>query len=406
MKLIKKLSLLSIALLAFSCGDDNTNDGGSSLDGVITSTSDADYNANALQGDIKGNITIPAGEYILSGALVVKDGYTLTIDPGATFKAVPGGTNVYVAVEQGAKIEANGTEASPIRFTSNSDNPRSGDWGGILLMGKAPISNPAGSEGATAVTEVVNFTFGGSDVNDNSGVLSNVIVEYTGARINGDKEFNGFTFYGVGKGTKVNNIAALYGDDDALEFFGGTVDVTNVLVVNAKDDMLDWTQGFRGSITNAYCIREAGFNDVTSDPRGIEADGNPDGDFPNYVNQSNPTLTNITLITNSVVELSDMIKIRRGSSATITNVLMMLGANAPAPGDLIDLTDSKGYAADNGVIISGYATGANVDINDIKLDATETPIDIPAVKGSSISILSGATGGADTSKLAFSGYSF
>ncbi|AWM15302.1 hypothetical protein DI487_08205 [Flavobacterium sediminis] len=393
------LALITASLAACSSDDNSTPT--TNLDGKITSLNDPDYDAASLKGNVEGNITLAAGEYILDGALIVKSGYTLTINPGATIKARPGGTDVYLAVEQGAKIDAEGTSAQPILFTSNSGNPRSGDWGGVLLMGYAPISG-----GGTAVTEVVDFIYGGNNANDNSGTLKYVTVEYTGARINGDKEFNGFTFYGVGNGTIVDNIASMYGDDDAIEFFGGTVEVTNLLVVNAKDDMIDWTQGFQGSIDNAYAIREFGFNDVTSDPRGIEADGNLDGLSPNQSGQSNPTISNLTIVSNSVVELSDIVKIRRGSGVTITNALFSLGSNAVAPGDFIDLTDGAGYAADNLVSISGNATGSSLDINDIKYDATETPTDIPAVQGATINVTAGTTGGADTTAFDWTGYSF
>jgi hypothetical protein len=398
MKTIKS-TLIAAVLIAtvVSCSSNDSNS--SNLDGKITSLTDPDYDATSLKGNIEADITLPVGEYILDGALVVKDGYTLTIQPGTTFKATPGGTNVYFAVEQGAMVEAVGTSTNPITFTSNSGNPRSGDWGGVLIMGKAPISG-----GGTATTEVVSFTFGGSVSNDNSGTLSYVVVEYTGARINGEKEFNGFTFYGVGSGTTVNNIASYYGDDDAIEFFGGTVNVTNLLVVNAKDDMFDYTQGYTGTITNAYGIRESGYNDVTSDPRGIEGDGNFDGLSPNQTGQSNPTMTNITIVSNSVVALSDIIKVRRGSGITINNCLIQAGSSATIAGDYIDLTDGAGYAANSAVVINAYGvTAANLDPTDIKTNTTETGTDIPAVTGSTFDTTTVRTG-ANTSAFAWTGY--
>tara|TARA_R110001583_G_C5654011_1_gene409020 strand:- start:127 stop:1314 length:1188 start_codon:yes stop_codon:yes gene_type:complete len=392
MNVIKKNLLLSIfAVFAAACSSSNDptpTPTTETKDGVITSLTDVDYDPTSLKGDIKGNISLPAAEYILDGALVVKDGFTLTIAAGATFKARPGGTDVYLAVEQGAKMDAIGTATSPIVFTSGSGNPRSGDWGGILIIGKAPISG-----GGTATTEVVNFTFGGTDAADNSGTLSYVSVLYTGARINSDKEFNGFTFYGVGSGTTVNNIASLYGDDDAVEFFGGTVNVTNLLVVNAKDDMFDWTQGYTGTIDNAYGIRELGYNDVSSDPRGMEGDGNFDGLSPTQSGQSNPTLKNITIVSNSVIELSDVIKVRRGSSATITNTLVLWGDSAPAPGDFVDCTDSKGdAAASTSVTVNG--SGINLNVTDNK----------PGVNNATINASVGTTGGATTSVFAWTGY--
>ncbi|MGV7106229.1 hypothetical protein [Flavobacterium sp. U410] len=390
MKTMKKTLLVALASVAIiSCSSDDSNDSPSTTyDGVISSLTDPDFNAASLKGNIAADLTLPAGEYILDGALVVKSGYTLTILPGTTFKATPGGTNVFFAVEQGAMVDAEGTATNPILFTSNSGNPRSGDWGGILLMGYAPISG-----GNTAVTEVVDYIYGGTNEHDSSGILKYVTVEYTGARINGDKEFNGFTFYAVGDGTVVDNIVSKYGDDDAIEFFGGTVDVTNLLVVNAKDDMIDWTQGFTGTITNAYAIREYGFNDVTQDPRGIEADGNLDGLSPTQSGQSNPTLTDLTIVSNSVVQLSDIMKIRRGSGALISNCLVLLGSNAPAPDDFVDCTDGAGDAAAS-TNITVVGSGNNLNITDNKV----------GVNNATINATSGTTGGADTTAFDWTGY--
>lgn len=372
-----------------SCSNDNNTT--SDTDGVISSLTDADFNAEALKGEIDGDISLPKGEYILDGALIVRDGAKLTIAAGSTFKARPGGTDVYLAVLQGGKIIASGTAAEPILFTSNSGNPRSGDWGGVVITGKAPISN-----GGTSVSEVGDITYGGTDTHDNSGVLKYVTVEYTGARINGEQEFNGFTFYSVGDGTVVENIASKNGDDDAVEFFGGSVNVKNLLVVNAKDDMIDWTQGFTGTIDNAYAIREYGYNDVTSDPRGVEADGNLDGATPNAAGQSNPILKNITLISNSTVALDCFVKIRRNSGVTMTNTLAKLGNSAPAPTKgFVNFSDSKGDAANTAsVIITGM--GTNLNINNNVFGTSTGTITVSAT---------GATG-ADTSVFAWTAYTF
>ncbi len=388
MNTIKKIFLFSVLAASIVACNDDEETTRPTTDGVITSLTDADYSATSLKGDVGANISLPAGEYILDGALIVKNGFTLTIAAGSTFKATPGGTNVYVAVEQGGKINAIGTAAAPIRFTSNSGNPRAGDWGGILVMGRAPLSG-----GGTAITEVVDFVYGGTDNADNSGTISYVIAEFTGARINGEKEFNGFTFYGVGNGTVINNIASRNCDDDGIEFFGGSVNVTNLLVVNAKDDMIDWTQGYTGTVDNAYVIREAGYNDVTADPRGIEGDGNLDGLSPNQTGQSNVTVRNLTIVTNSVVALNDVIKLRRGTKAIITNTLVRLGSTAPAPGDLVDCADSAGSStADTSVTLLG--TGTNLNLADNNL----------GTNNATVSATAGTTGGADTSVLTWTGY--
>ncbi len=338
-------------------------------DGIIASQDDPDLDPTDLKGNVTANVCLTADKtWILTGPLSVKDGATLCVEPGTTVKAIAGGTNVYVAIEQGAKINAAGTATAPIKFTSNAANPRSGDWGGILLIGKAPISG-----GGTATTEVVDLTYGGTIPTDNSGIMKFVEASYTGARINGDKEFNGITFYGVGNGTVVENIAVFYGDDDAYEFFGGTVNVKNLMAVNIKDDMFDWTQGYTGTLTNAYGLREENYTPITEDPRGLEGDGNLDGNSPGDSGQSNPIINGLVIINSANVEMSDMIKVRRGSGLTLTNAYVAFAnANAKA-GDFIDLTDSKGDA--NGPLVNLNVTGdsaSGLDIADIKTTAGAT----------------------------------
>jgi len=343
-------------------------------DGIISSQDDADLDPLDLKGDVTANVTLTSDvTWILNGPLSVKDGATLSIEPGTTIKSTAGGTNVYIAIEQGAKINAAGTAAAPITMTSNASNPRSGDWGGLLLIGKAPISG-----GGTATTEVVDLTYGGTVPNDDSGTLTYVQVLYTGARINGDKEFNGITFYGVGSQTVVNNVAVLFGDDDAYEFFGGTVNVTNALTVNAKDDMFDWTQGWTGTGTNFYGVRESGYTSITEDPRGLEGDGNLDGNSPGDSGQSNPTINGLVLINGGIIDLADMIKVRRGSGLTLTNAYVAFNNGDASASDFIDLQDSRGDA--NGALVNLSVKGnsaSGLDITDIKttLGATINVVD-------------------------------
>jgi hypothetical protein len=401
MKTLKNLLFVALTCsMVFSCGDDVTPVA-SAKDGVISSQSDIDLDPTDLKGQITTNITLAASEaWILTGPLSVADGAVLTIEAGTTIKATVGGTNVFIAIEQGGRIQANGTAAAPIRLTSDTSTPASGDWGGLLIMGNAPISG-----GGTATTEVVDFTYGGTNPTDDSGDINYMIIEYTGARINGEKEFNGLTLYGVGSGTTISNIAVLYGDDDAIEWFGGSVSITNALVVNAKDDMFDWTQGYVGqNNSNFYGLRTSSFAAVTEDPRGIEADGNLDGNSPADAGQSNPTIDGITLIHNgSGVALADMVKIRRGSGAVITNLYVGLGAGATA-GDLVDLTDAKGVAID-ATSITGTANPANgLDIADIK-----RTIDVNSVSTTSngtVTITSGTSPSVNTSIFSWTGFSF
>ncbi|TRX50407.1 hypothetical protein FNH22_25535 [Fulvivirga sp. M361] len=376
MKITRKvLSMIAIAaMLVFSaCGDDDDDNGGGMLnkDGTIASQEDDDLDKDDLKGNVTADITLNAAtEWTLTGPLAVKSGATLTIEAGTTIKAQAGGTNVYIVIETGAKINAAGTATNPIIITSAATNPRAGDWGGLLVNGLAPISG-----GGTSTTEVLPLSYGGTAADDDSGTITYMTLEYTGARINGEKEFNGFTFYAVGSGTTINNIAVNFGDDDGIEWFGGTVDVDNALVVNARDDMFDWTQGYVGTITNAYGIRKEGFTAISEDVRGIEADGNLDGNSPDQAGQSDVVVTNLTLINEEpLINVADWIKIRRGSKATITNAYV---TDVSKASDFIDFSDRKGMATDD-TTVSGNGIGKDdgeVDTNDVK---TEADFDDPA----------------------------
>lgn len=397
----------AITGLMAACSSDDDSAPAGQLDGVITSLNDPDYDPNNLKGIIGANIELPAGEYKLTGGLTVRSPYTLKLNPGTVVKASAGlngtATGIYLIVDQGAKLDAVGTAAAPITFTSASATPAPADWGGVILCGSAPISRPstisdAAAANYTAVTEVVNHFYGGNVVNDNSGHLEYVKILYSGAKINDSKEFNGLTLYAVGTGTIIKNIYIKDGSDDGIEFFGGTVNVENILVVNADDDMFDWTQGWNGHAKNFYGIREAGFGEPTSpDPRCIEADGNFDGLNPAWIVQSNPTLQDFTLVNNSTtMTLSDAIKLRRNTGVTITNTKVIWGAGVTVT-DLVDLTDSAGDG--NGSLI-------NVSIS------VEGPISTgPIKKGSgigasaTINVAPGATG-ANASAFSWTGYTF
>ena len=391
---MKKLSvsiLATVAILLSSCSLDNDDEN----QGIIPGTEVTSQN---LAGNLTTDLRLTSGiAHNLIGALLVKDGATLTIDAGTRINALAGGTDVYILVEKGGKIIADGTADNPIVFTSNATNPQPGDWGGIIVNGKAPLSRQAGSESNSAAEVNAAILYGGAISEDNSGILNYVKIEYTGARIDDEAEHNGLTLNAVGAGTVISNIAILNGDDDGIEFFGGTVNATNILVVNAKDDMFDFTQGYVGNCTNLYGVRENGYTAVTSDPRGIEADGNLDGNTPTDIDQSLFTIDKITIINNaSGVDMSDGIKVRRGATATITNAYLSLGSGATYS-DLVDLTDGKGDGTD-AISITGNANTANgLDITDIKNTTSG---------GASVSITAATTGGADSSVFAWSGYSF
>ncbi|WP_226913008.1 hypothetical protein [Flavicella marina] len=390
------LSILSVAALTFTaCSNDdgNPNNGGGD-EGIISSQDD--IVAGDLQGQVEANVTLYKDtEYLLTGALLVKDGYTLTIEAGTTVKVEAGQTDTYVAVEQGAKIMAAGTATDPITFTSNSVTPAAGDWGGIVIAGKTQTN-----KGDSVQSEVAGLNYGKSaadaDPADNSGVLTYVVAEYTGAKINGEQEFNGLSLYTVGTGTTINNIVLKYGADDGIEFFGSTVDVTNLLCVNIADDMFDFTGGYTGTITNAFGVREDGFTLATDDPRGIEGDSNSSD--PNATPVSAPTFQDVTILNlNQTVALKAGAEIRRGTTATINNGAF-IAYNAATFGNLIDTADDSG----NGTltITGSYKQGSVGDNKEGGVITGTITEETDLFDGSDVK----AGRGADFSAFAWSGY--
>lgn len=238
---------------------------------------------NKVEGIINENFTMTPGQnWMISGGVFVEDGNTLTIPGGQTIYADPNVTS-FLSIKQGGKIMAEGTNTNPIVFTPLKSDPTYGDWGGLIINGKAKLNTgfSAEGEGGTGI-------YGGDNDEDNSGVLRYIRVEYAGKILGTDNELNGFSFNGVGNGTTVEYIQAYKGADDGIEFFGGTVNVRYAVSTHNQDDAFDWTHGWRGKGQYWYCQQG-----VDGGDRGIEADNNSDDNTLSPY--SNPTLSNITL---------------------------------------------------------------------------------------------------------------
>lgn len=269
--------MLAIASIAFvSCEKDE--------DPIVTPGAGSSFvpNPSQFEGNINdGIVTLDASKtYDLTGALVVKSGATLVIPAGTVIKA-SGGTSSYIAVAQGAKIMVNGTASNPVVMTSAKSSPQPGDWGGLVLCGKAPTN-----KGATATAEVSDLTYGGTDTNDSSGSIRFLRIEYTGATFNGSKEFNGVSLFGVGAGTTFEYVQSLNGGDDGIEFFGGTVKGKYLVSTGSGDDSIDFADGWSGTGEFWYISKGA--------KAGIEGSNN--GDNGDATPMTNATLKNITLV--------------------------------------------------------------------------------------------------------------
>lgn len=304
---------LAIVSMLFSCSTDDTSD--INLPDNNSGNETPDSETIFLSGTYNEDLILDANNtYKVNGSLIMASGTTLEIPAGMTIKALASGANVYVAISQGAKIIANGTASNPIVFTSDASSPSAGDWGGLILLGKAPINSVTGT--ATSTSEIASLPFGGTNPTDNSGSLRYVRVEYSGGSADGQSENNGFSFYGVGNGTTVEYIQAFEGKDDGVEFFGGTVNASYVSVINAQDDSIDWTEGYTGTITNAY-VKHGDIHD-----KGIEADGY-NTDFSNAGGYySKPTVTNLTIIGQGSSTANEAIRLRAGTQGIFNNVLI------------------------------------------------------------------------------------
>ncbi len=271
-----------------------------------------------LVGDITDTRTLKAGStYKLLGGLTVKDGGLLVIEKGVTIIAADNNAVPYILIEQGGKIDAQGTADEPIVMTSEVKEP--GAWGGVHICGKAPV-NVSG----TALSEIGDAPYGGNDPNDNSGILRYIRLEYTGFAFTEEKESNGFTFYGVGNGTTVEYLQSYMGADDGFEWFGGTVNVRYLVSTDNSDDSFDWTEGWSGKAQ--YLVAVQGENLGYDCDCLVEADNNSKDNYALPI--SHPILSNLTLIGNNSEKSKKGIRLRAGTQAEIYNTLVKGKADA------------------------------------------------------------------------------
>ncbi len=283
------------------------------------------YSQTVVQGDITTDTTW-SSDVLIRGPVFVRKPATLTILPGVTAKGEKSTLGALI-IEQGAKLIAVGTENHPIVFTSDQpeENRKRADWGGLIINGYSPLNTGtyAWGEGDTGYYGCNGNTDGVNDcnVNDNSGTLRYVRVEYGGIQFSPDNELNGIALQGTGSGTTLDHIQIHYSKDDGLEFFGGTTNVKYILLTGIADDCFDWTHGWRGSAQFVVAQHQC---DVADCDKGIEADNLAN----NYDAQprSNPTLYNFTLIGdpingNTTVSTNGIV-LRRGTAATIRNFIV------------------------------------------------------------------------------------
>ncbi|MDD4516406.1 hypothetical protein [Massilibacteroides sp.] len=292
-----------------------------------------------LKGELTKDLTLKNGQtYYLTGGFHVKSGATLTIEPGVRLIAKDDDIVDYILIEQGAKINAEGTASNPIVMTS--EKTEAGAWGGLHICGKAKIN----VSGGTAKSEIGDATYGGNDDADNSGKLRYIRLEYTGYAFDEEHEANGVTFYGVGSGTTVEYLQAYQGSDDGFEWFGGAVNVKYLIATSCSDDSFDWTQGWRGKGQFLVAYQE---NQTTL---GYGCDCLIEADNDSKVFTASPTsapiLANLTLIGNNSDTNKRGIRLRAGTQVKIYNALVSGKANT-----LTTETAETETALDNGTSV-------------------------------------------------------
>lgn len=267
-----------------------------------------------------GKQTLKKGTYLLKGWVYVADGAELTIEPGTIIKGDKQ-TMAALIVERGGKIFAQGTQTSPIVFTSEEakGQRRPGDWGGLILCGKAPHN-----AGEAQIEGGPRTKHGGNDAHDNSGVLSYVRVEFAGYPFEKDKEINGITFGSVGDGTKVDHLQVSYSNDDSFEWFGGTVNCKNLIAFRGWDDDFDTDNGFSGHVQYGLSVRDPHIADV-SQSNGFESDNDASGSTAQPYTTA--TFSNITFIGPKAVD----------AAFENTNAYINAGAYFPNNGSALGL---------------------------------------------------------------------
>ena len=294
--------------------------------GTIETTSiDGTTTTCQLTGTLSADTTLARGNfYVLDGAVFIggdnTDSMTLTVQSGTTI--VGDDPEDFLVVSRGSKIVANGTSAAPVTLTAADDvlgnvtTPATtrGLWGGLVINGNAPINDcPEGATGGSADCtkegEANSGTFGGADSADSSGELNYVVVKFAGSNVDPENQLNGIAFQGVGSGTVVDFIQVYNNLDDGVEFFGGTVSASHVVLVGNADDSLDWTDGWTGSLQYVHIVQATDAGD-----NGIEADNREGDELATPV--AEPTIANMTIAGNPAERA---IRLRRGTGLQLFN---------------------------------------------------------------------------------------
>lgn len=339
--------IAGVSLFATSCSSDED---------PVNNPGDGGEDTYVLDSDITENVTLETGKtYTLNGGVHVKSGATLTIQPGVTIVAQHDETVDYILIEQGAKIDAQGTAAQPIVMTS--EKKEAGAWGGLHICGYAHTNNGSGK------SEIGNAPYGGNNDADDSGTLKYIRLEYTGYAFDEEHEANGVSFYGVGNGTTVEHLQAYQESDDGFEFFGGSVNVKYMVVTSCSDDSFDWTEGWNGKAQFLVAYQEGESSLGYACDCLMECDNNGTNNAATPV--AHPTIANATLIGNGGD--AQGVRLRAGTQVELYNTIIT-GKGKPLTVEtnetenaLKDGTSKLEYVAISGELSSKQGIYTNAD---------------------------------------------
>ena len=370
---LKTISLIFILIIFIRCSsDDDPVVEYVTLTETVTETETVEvdpYANSTLEGNITSDTTLDASKiWLLKGRVSVESGSTLTIPAGTIIKAASGtGADAStLIIARGGKIIANGSSDAPIVMTSVSDNidiggtyPTSGPalgvdtrglWGGLLILGNAPCSfsgDVAELQIEGIPTSDINGLYGGTNPADDSGSVEYLSIRHGGAEIGEGNEINGLTLGGVGSGTKINYVEVVANVDDGIEFFGGTVNATNLLVWGQGDDAIDVDQAYAGTIDGAMVIL------TDASDHGFEIDG-PEGSAAGSFTLKNVIVLGATKACLALGVNGEMADFRKAATGDLSNILFK------------DFSGGKDVELDASADAASYTAGtltfSNIDI--------------------------------------------
>ena len=387
----KVFSILAVSglLIATSCKKED--------DPIVETEQEQTDPSETVSGFITTNTTWSKDKvWILDGKVIVSNGVTLTIEPGTIIKGKEGQQTLASAliVERGGILIADGTATEPIIFTSVLDNIKigqktgsnldendQGKWGGVVVLGSAPVSVDGSDVVGQAEGIPANETYGqygGSNPTDSSGVLNYISIRHGGTTISSGKEINGLTLAGVGSKTTVTNIEVVANEDDGIEFFGGTVNLTNAIVTYSGDDSYDLDNNYSGTISNIVAIIGGSGADEAFEFDGPEGSTYTTGKF---------TVQNATL--RSVDGNGEAADLKSKAQGTITNAQfegftswVKIRENFDASNSCADKTDAFDYVLNDNLIITNCvflnATSVAAVINGYNNEETDCPNSLTA----------------------------